>query len=406
MIRNLAFPFCAAVLTAIFVYKLRHLRSQWGNARLWALCGTVFFFGATLWSASPAAAAWINRVTGVTNLAELVAAICLSGLAALFLILALLWRYPTSLAWPRLRWVLAGYSLLVTVISVLFVLSDVPVERTIDYPYYYARQPTVAVSYTVYYTSTLAGSTILARWCFGWARHPDYAGLPYLRRGLRMYAGFGVVLSVYSLVRLVSLAGNWFGTDALNPIGSAASVVGAPFGCFFLAAAMVVPVYGPRWPRVRRAVRRAARFRTLRSLHRALTEVDPSVVFVARGRRLDLQHRIRRAIIELSDWRWALAPLFDATVEEVVHGLAGRDLPEEELATLVEATQLRVALEAWRAGARSAGAPAHVHDERDGNDIDLELEWWCQVARAFARSPLVDQAVARVRGPDTAPVSL
>ncbi|REE95793.1 MAB_1171c family putative transporter [Thermomonospora umbrina] len=408
MIRNLAFPFCAAILTGVFVYKLRHLRSQWGNARLWALCATVFFFCMTLWSASPAAAARINRMAGIVNVAELVAAICLSGLAAAFLCLALLWRYSTALAWARLRWVLATYSLLVVVISLLFALSTVPTERTVDFPYFYARQPTVAIMYAIYYSSTLVGSAVLARWCFVWARHPDYAGLPYLRRGLRLYAGFGVVLAVYSLIRLVTLAANWFGTDALNPVGAGASLIGAPFGCFFLVAAMVVPVYGPRWLGVRRGVRRWTGFLTLRSLHRALTDVDPSVIFVARGRRLDLQHRIRRAIIELSDWRWALAPLFDPAVEDAVRAVAReRGVPEEELATLIEAAQLKAAMAARRAGARGTEAPSERSaDERDGNDIDLEMAWWCQVARAFKRSPVVDHAVARTHGTDNTAVSL
>ncbi|SEG56417.1 hypothetical protein SAMN04489712_106311 [Thermomonospora echinospora] len=400
MVRNIAFPFFALVLTGILVYKVRHMRAQRGNAGLWALCGTVFFFGMTMWSASPASAAWINRVTGVTNLAELVAAVCLSALAASFLVLALLWRYPAAVAWRRLRWVLVVYSLVIVTISVLFALSEVPVERTIDYPYYYATQPTVAVSYAIYYSATLIGSAILARWCFTWARHDDYAALPYLRRGLRLYAGAGVTMTTYSALRLVSIGGNWFGTDVLNQAGSVTSLVAAPFGCFFLTAAMVVPMWGPRWPVVRRTVRRWPRYRTLRSLHRRLTEVNPSVVFVARGRRLDLQHRIRRAIIELSDWRWALAPLFDTAVEDAVWALGrARGVPAEQLPVLVEAAQLRVALESWRRGARGAEAPAdRFHDERDGNDIDLELAWWCQVARAFKDSPVVERAVAGIRG--------
>lgn len=400
MIRNITFPLFALVLTGTFVYKLRYMRTRWSNAGMWALCGTVFFFGMTMWSASPASAAWINRVTGVTNLAELVAAVCLSALAASFLALALLWRHPAAVAWPRLRWVLAAYSLVIVTICALFALSEVPVERTIDYPYYYATQPTVAVSYAIYYSATLIGSAVLARWCFDWAGHDDYATMPYLRRGLRLYAGAGVTLTAYSALRLVSIGGNWFGTDALNRTGSVASVVAAPFGCFFLTAALVVPVWGPRWPGLRRAVGRWPRYRTLRRLHRRLAEVDPSVVFVTRGRRLDLQHRIRRAIIELSDWRWALAPLFDPAVEDRVRTLGrARGVPAEQLPVLVEAAQLRAALDAWRRGVRGADAPAdRFHDERDGNDIDLELAWWCQVARAFEGSPVVARAVAEAGG--------
>jgi hypothetical protein len=142
-------------------------------------------------------------------------------------------------------------------------------------------------------------------------------------------------------------------------------------------------------------------FLALRPLHRTLTEVNPDAIFVARGRRLDLQHRIRRSIIELSDWRWTLAPLFDAGVEEAACELGReRGLTGERLTVLVEAAQLTAALNAWRRGARSAAAPAErFHDERDGNDLDLELAWWSQVARAAGDSALVDRAVARAVRP-------
>ena len=71
MIMNIAFPLCAVMLTIVFRYKLRYLRSRWSSARVWALSATVFCFAVTMWSAFPASVRVINRVTGVPNVAEL-----------------------------------------------------------------------------------------------------------------------------------------------------------------------------------------------------------------------------------------------------------------------------------------------------------------------------------------------
>ncbi|MGP4025846.1 MAB_1171c family putative transporter [Actinomadura sp. 3N407] len=402
MIMNIAFPLCGVMLTIIFLYKLRYLRSRWSSARVWALCATVFCFGVTMWSAFPASVKVINRATGIPNVAELLAAVGLAALGGSFLVLALLWRYSTVQAWPRIRWVLLAYSLVIVSMVVLFALSEVPEERPVDFTFHYATHPTVAAMYTIYYVATFIGSTILTRWCFTWSRQPDYANLPYLRRGLQLYGAAGFVLVVYPLLRLLTMAANWLGSSALDPMGNLVPVIASLAGCFFLTAALVVPVWGPRWSAARRAIGLWARFRTLRSLHRDLREVNPHAVFVAPGRRLDVQHRIRRTLIELSDWRWTLSPLFDPAVEETACRLGERQgLSGEQLTTTVEAAQLKAALDARRHGVRikDAAAEDRFGDERDGIDLHSELAWWCQVAHAYRRSATVEGVLTEVRRP-------
>ncbi|WP_433334273.1 MAB_1171c family putative transporter [Spirillospora sp. CA-294931] len=384
---NVVFPICAVVLTVILGYKFRYLRSQWSRARVWALCSTVFFFAVTMWFAFPASAKLVNGLVGVPNIAELLVASTLAALGASFLSLALLWRYPTEIARPKIQWVIAAYSLVIVTITVLFAISDVPVERPVDFTFYYARKPTIAAMYLIYYVSTTIGSAILARWCFTWARQQDYAELTYLRRGLLLYGGAGVMQALYSSIRLVTLAANWAGTKALDPIGNSAPSVCALIATGLLSSALLVPVWGPRWTPLRRSAHLWRQLLTLRRLHRALREVDPAVVFVAPGRRRDVRHRVRRAMIELSDWRWTLAPLFDPSIQE-----NARD------PVVVEAAQLRAALDDWRRGTRGGERPVDRQiDVRDGNDLDGELEWWCQVARAFGGSPAVEEALASSR---------
>jgi hypothetical protein len=401
--RNSVFPLCGVVLTVVLFYKARYLRRRRSSVMMWALCGTIFFFAGAMWSASPASCTWLNETIGVANVAELIAAACLAALAASFLVLALHWRYPARTARPKAVRVILIYLLVIATISVLFALSSVPEERPVDFIYYYGRQPTVAASYCVLYASTLAGSLVLSRWCFAWARHDDYESLPHLRRGLWLYGMSGLVLVVYSLSRLLALVANWLGVEALNPIGTVAPVVAAVAGCVVLAPALLIPVWGPRWPAMRRTLRLWNGLRTLRSLHRALQEVNPGIVFVASGRRLDVQHRIRRALIELSDWRWTLAPCFDPVVEAAVRTHAEESgLTDGQLAVALEAARLKAALRAWRRGGAPDGAapddgglPADEShqerlEERDGSDIDGELAWWCQVARAYKHATVAD----------------
>ncbi|MBO2453924.1 hypothetical protein J4573_43025 [Actinomadura barringtoniae] len=397
--RNFVFPLCGILLVAVLAYKARYLRRS--SAVMWALCGTIFFFAGAMWSASPASCRWLNRTIGVSNVAELIAASCLAALAASFLVLALHWRYPARVARPKTVQVIVIYLLVIATISVLFALSDVPQERPVDFIYHYGRQPTVGASYCVLYVSTLAGSLVLSRWCFAWARHDDYESFPHLRRGLWLYGWSGMVLVLYSLSRLAALVADWFGVQALRPMGTVAPVIAAVAGCVVLAPALLIPIWGPRWPALRRTLRLWNGFRTLRPLHRALREVSPGIVFVASGRRFDVQHRIRRALIELSDWRWTLAPSFDPFVETAVRARAEKaGLTDGQLAVALEAARLKAALRAWQSGEDAStehdglvpadGSPEERLEERDGNDLDGELAWWCQVARAFKNAEVDD----------------
>ncbi|WP_046470407.1 MAB_1171c family putative transporter [Allosalinactinospora lopnorensis] len=398
--RDIVFAVCAAVLVAVLVYKLRHLRARWGDPRLWALCTVLFLLVVIMWFSAPASQSWAGRVTGIPNFAVLLNLCFSSAVAAAYLTLALLWRYPTERAWPPIRWILTAYALTLAAMVVLFGLSSVPEERPFDFPVYYATQPTVAAFVGIWLVSLLVGGTILAYWCFSWARAED-SNLPWLRCGLRLYGTVPLIGNAYALLQLAAVCANWFGVHALNPLARwltlpAGIAVGA-----LLAAALVVPVWGPRWPAVRLWARRWRVLPALWSLHRALRPVAPEVVFVAPGKRLNPHHRVRRMMMELSDWRWMLAPLFDPAVAAAAQR-AGRQagLTEHQISTVIEAAQLKAAARAWGDGARASDTAAERHSSceeapRDGAGVD-ELTWWLHLARAF-RSPMVETALAEQR---------
>lgn len=129
-------------------------------------------------------------------------------------------------------------------------------------------------------------------------------------------------------------------------------------------------------------------FTRLRPLHRSLRSVNPHAVLVARHKRFDPYHRVRRAMLELTEWRWVLTARFDASVRDAADRL-GRSagLDGRELAAVVEAAQLRAAMASSTVRSDAASGPAI-----DGSGLMDECTWWTAVARAYRRSATVATA--------------
>jgi hypothetical protein len=118
---------------------------------------------------------------------------------------------------------------------------------------------------------------------------------------------------------------------------------------------------------------------------------------VAPGKFLNPHHRVRRQIIELNDWRWALTPYFDMTVGEAATSLARQAaLPSDEVVAVVEAAQLRAAGSSGRSSKPAKRRPAA--EIVDGTDLAAEHDRWVRISRAFQHSPIVDAAVADATG--------
>ncbi|GAA3438842.1 DUF6545 domain-containing protein [Kutzneria kofuensis] len=116
-------------------------------------------------------------------------------------------------------------------------------------------------------------------------------------------------------------------------------------------------------------------FGRLRPLHRL---VDPATVLVRRGKRFDPHHRVRRALLELGEWRWALTSRFDPAVAARAERRARRaGLTGTALLAAVEAAQLKAAARSERRHA------AHPAPTADGIGVVDECTWWTAVARAY-----------------------
>ncbi|WP_369794505.1 MAB_1171c family putative transporter [Kutzneria sp. 744] len=298
--------------------------------------------------------------------------------------LVFFWRFDPAVAWRRVRWVFAGYAAAIVVMAALFAISDVHIERQVDFITYYATQPTIAVFLLVFIVPTLVGNSVLVHQCWQGAKTADRADLPWLRRGLRCYAVAVCFPVACYLILLVVLVLDWFGLRQLDPLSTAAPAVGA-LGIFPALFGVVLPVWGPRRPVVRRWVRAWRIFFTLRPLHRTLRAVNDDAVTVAAGKALDPHHRVRRQLTELSEFRLGLEPYLDPAVRQAALR-RGNDagLPADETAAVAEAAQLRAAAETRLRGAAAPRPTTDAVDEpQDGSSLQAEYTWWMRVAKAY-----------------------
>ncbi|GHH46578.1 MAB_1171c family putative transporter [Lentzea cavernae] len=389
---NLIYLSCGVVGLFLLAYKIRALRSSWGSPRVVALIGTVFFSAFAILFAAPANITWINWTTGVPNFAALLVyslVVCFAGSA---FALVLYWRYPAAQAWQRVRLIVVSYATVVAAMVVLFFKSEVGEERQIDFDTYYATQPTIAVFLFIYLVSTMIGCGGQAYHCWQGSRDEAISARPWLRLGLRWYCAAALFPMAFAVIKLFVLLMDWAGERSFDVLSTTAPLM-ASLSMIPLVIAMALPVFGPNRPSPSQWVRRWRTYFALRPLHRALVHVNPGIVLVAPGKFLNPHHRVRRQIIELNDWRWALTPYFDLSVGEAATSLAHRaSLTKDEVAAVVEAAQLRAA---GSSGGRSRAPQRRPAAEIvDGTDLAVEHDRWVRISRAYQHSPIVDAAVA------------
>ncbi|WP_434439199.1 MAB_1171c family putative transporter [Lentzea sp. E54] len=389
---NLIYLSCGVVGLLLLAYKIRALRSSWGSPRVVALISTVFFSAFAVLFAAPANITWINLVSGIPNFAALLVyslVVCFAGAA---FALVLYWRYPAAQAWQRVRLILISYGSIVAAMVVLFFKSEVGEERQVDFDTYYATQPTVAVFLFIYFVATGVGCGGQAYHCWQGARDEAISARPWLARGLRWYCAAALFPMAFAVIKLFVLLMNWAGERTFDVLSLTAPLM-ASLSIFPLVIAMALPVFGPRRPSPSLWLRRWRTYFALRPLHRALTHVNPGIVLVAPGKFLNPHHRVRRQIIELNDWRWALTPYFDLAVGEAATSLAHQAaLSKDETAAVVEAAQLRAA--GSSSGRSRAPERRPLREIADGTDLAAEHDRWVRISRAYQHSPIVDAAVA------------
>jgi hypothetical protein len=400
--RDIVYLCTAAAGATALGFKLRYLSRRWGTPQLWSVIVSVFLASLLWWAAAPTSILLLNRATGIANFTAPLVYCLVVAFGGSTLVLAVFCLYPPAVAWPRVNGIITAYGLAIAAIVVLFSISDLPVERLTDFETYYARQPTAAAFLAIYAISTAVSQGLIAYMCLKSARSKDYAEVPWLRRGIGLYGIAALAGFLVMLEKFLATATNWFGVHWLDTVNVVIPVVFALPGMFATLLALVLPIWGPRLPAVRRWVKRWRAFLVLRPVHQALRPTDPALVLVAPGKRFDPYHRVRRQLTELSDFRWTLEPRFDPTVGETARHLGHRaSLSDEDLAAVVEAAQLKAALARGPGAGPAADQPRHSsgtdngQEAHDDADVDGELARWLRIATVFRRSPIVAQASTR-----------
>jgi hypothetical protein len=386
----------AVIGTLALAYKAFRLYRYGGHARSWALTITLAYAIGTAVMSAPTFAHWFDEFVGIDSFSTLLEACMEAGFACGALSLVTYWRYPMRRACELVWRFSKCFFTLVSVMVLLFIVSSFPGSHEVDFITRYADQPTVSAFVLVYLIPTTIATAASTRGCGQAAKDPDIAGFPWLRRVLRclqISVGFAML---HLLGEFVALFAVWFDWHSLYWVSPAASATSA-FGFIPGAMAAALPGIERLKPRLGLAAERWQVFTLLRPLHRSLRFVNPAVVFVARGKRFDPHHRVRRQLLELSEWRWTLAPRFDPEVRAAAERIGAlRGLSGVDLDATVEAAQLKAAIHHTR---RAPGSPVVREVTQDGSGLDSEYAWWVAVAHAFRHSNVVIAALTEVREP-------
>ncbi|MGO1048995.1 MAB_1171c family putative transporter [Crossiella sp. CA198] len=384
-------PLCALVSFIALLYKLRDLRRDRREPGLLALCATFAVLTVTYTLFIPVVWAWVDRVLGVPNIGGIInqGMVILLTMAQLSVVLR--WSAPAEVAWPRIRYRLWLYSLVLAAMAVLYVLALATEPQDHEYVLALVRSPYYQVYLVLYLGAYTLGQADVMRLCW---RYAKVAGRPWLRRGLRLAAASSALGLVYSAGRtgdlvaaLFDYTGQWWEPVVQVCIGLAAllKVVG-----------WTIPGWGPRLSVALGALDRRRALRELTPLWQALYRSAPDIALIdplGGGQRQKLDFRLYRKVIEIRDGQLALRPYLDPAVAETARRIGTEaGLRGSELDVVVEAARLRVALRDQAEGYR----PEHSGSVgSDGvGDLAEELSWLRQVSRAFSGSPVVAAVLA------------
>lgn len=159
---------------------------------------------------APPTIRYVNDATGVANFSAPLVYAGMTALSASYLVLMIRWKGgPPETQQRAARLVLGVYALVIAGIWVLFVLAEVPVERTQDLDTYYANTPCMREMIVLYMVAHTAATVALAVMSVSWLREVrgvTRVGLILLIVGLTFDAG-------YQIAKYTAIAARWNGVD-------------------------------------------------------------------------------------------------------------------------------------------------------------------------------------------------
>jgi hypothetical protein len=386
------YPACAAITLLATLIRLPALRRDRSPAQV-ALTVN-FALLCIIWTIStPPIWTAISKFAGVPNLSGLLSQGAAILLVMCVQILVLHWAHERATAWRKAIPRLIILALVLIAMIILFFVAVDHGENPNDFAVTKARHFPVYLA--VYITAYFIVQIDIFRLCWSFSKKAPEA---WLRRGLQI-AALGCFLSwAYCVGRIADIVAGQFGIsgDPWEPVVQIAVVSSA----IVRLIGWTIPSWGHYLSDVWSWFDRLRALRQLSPLHEAILAAIPNVS-------LSLEHgtpiatRLYRVLIELRDGQRALQPWMDpAVVDAAQRHSAAAGLTEQETAAIVEAAQLRAALQDHQADHAQQAPP-----EGNGtmatfavpDDLAGELEHQRRVARAFQTSPVVQAALVDAR---------
>ncbi|MFF0063843.1 MAB_1171c family putative transporter [Streptomyces sp. NPDC005279] len=390
---TLLHPLCTVTAWLALLYKLSGLRRARADTALIALCCVLGFSAVSFTVSLPVVWAAVDRLSGLPGAASLALQGSVMSLAAGQQVLLAYWMEPPERARRRAarRLLLTGAAVAgMFVLFLLIVLSRNP-SAGLLVP---ASERGYSAAYSLLY-NTVYGvvETEVCFLCWQYARVSHLwlrCGLLTTALGAVLTLSYSAVGAADAIARCAHLPPPGWGQLAwtCGDIGSLLKLLG-----------WTLPGWGPQAYGVTECLRKHRQYRTLRPLWLAFYQAMPAIalrshiswpakVFGAPG----LDFRLYRRVIEIRDGQLALrdrvAP--GVTGAAVKRGLAA-GLRGDDLQAVVQAAQLASALRA-RENGRQTGTDVMVEGPVRVTLAD-EIAWLMKVSEAFARSPIVGEAL-------------
>jgi hypothetical protein len=336
-----------------------------------------------------------DALTGVPNLARLIAHYGIIGFAVSVQILLLHWTVERPS--PRSTWIrLVAVATAVVAMAVFFVLAPVDVSLTGEFTARYGDAPFMAEYMLVYLGYFVVALVDILR--LAW-RFTGLTRQPFLRAGLRLVSYGAVFGLAYCLEKGFYVAARNAGYE---PIPADVQEQMSPLltgpGCVLMLIGFTIPSWGPRVAAGREWLRRLRTYRQLYPLWRLLYDVTPEIALdpgqAHRGTVRDVDYRLVRRVVEIRDGWLALRPYFDARVAREAGARCGLQGGERE-----DAVHAAVLVAAVRAKARD-DKPAELYtiDPQGGTDLAEETTHLVRIARRVRTSDAAGPAAEAALG--------
>ncbi|AZM92075.1 MULTISPECIES: MAB_1171c family putative transporter [Streptomyces] len=379
----------AAAMAVALVCKLPALRANGRDPLLRSVFVLLLLGGSVFTFAAPPTIAAVNRWTGVPNVSAPLVYCLMTAFSASCLVLMFNWRGGPAQEIRRTsqRWI-AGYSVVIVAIVVLFALGDAPVERLRDFDTYYANTPYIRLMITAYLLAHNAAVLMMVSMCWRWSLRVG----GWLRAGLVIIvAGYTISLA-YDASKMSAVAARWLGHD-LDYLSTYLAPPLAAFAALVSSVGFVLPL---ACQRVSDSWRTWSTYRHLGALwHEVQSTVPRGTPCVRMSWWSPAAIRVIQRESDIHDGFLRLGPAFDRHHRDTAYERARAAGADEETARAVADAAMVVA--AVRAATAAPEAAGSGDEERVPLLADGPRDL-VRISHALRHSPLV-AAVRRQEAP-------